>query len=49
MAQVQRPSGLIKVDASASTLKKSTLMKAENVSWKQISIIDLNYYWILNI
>ena len=35
MAWVQRPSGLIKMEGSGSTFK------VENVSWKQISIIDL--------
>ncbi len=37
-AWVQRPSGIIKMEGSASTLN---LMKVENVASKQISIIDL--------
>ncbi len=41
MAWVQRPSGLIKIEGT------TTAFKVENVSWKQISIIDLNFYWIL--
>jgi hypothetical protein len=48
MALVQRPSGLIKVEGSTIAFKReSTLIKVENVSWKQISIINLNSYWIL--
>jgi hypothetical protein len=42
MAWVQRPSGLIKMEGSASAL-----IKVKNVSWKQISIIDLNHYRIV--
>ncbi len=41
MAWVQRPSGLIKIEGNA------TAFEVENVSWKRISIIDLNFYWIL--
>ncbi len=37
---VQRPRGLIKMEGSTSTFK------AKNVSWKRISIIDLNCYHI---
>ncbi len=43
MAWVQRLSGLIKMEGSASALK------VENVSWKRISIIDLNHYQILGL
>ena len=41
MAWVLRPSGLIKMEESASAFK------VENVSWKQILIIDLKCYRIL--
>jgi hypothetical protein len=40
MSSVQRPGCLIKTEGSASAFK------VENVSWKQILIIDLNYYQI---
>jgi hypothetical protein len=40
IAWVQKPSGLIKTEGSTSTFK------AKNVSWKRISIIDLNCYHI---
>jgi hypothetical protein len=40
IAWVQRPSGIIKTEGSTSTFK------AKNVSWKRISIIDLNCYHI---
>jgi hypothetical protein len=38
---VQRPSGLIKMDGSASGFE------VESVPWKIISIINPNHYWIL--
>ncbi len=41
MAWVQRPSGLIKMDRSGSAFR------VENVSWKWILIIDLNFYHIM--
>jgi hypothetical protein len=41
-AWVQRPSGLIKMEGSASTFK---IMKVENVALKSISIIDLKSSW----
>jgi hypothetical protein len=40
MAWAQRPRGLIKVGRKGSTFK------VENVSWKRISIIDLDHYQI---
>jgi hypothetical protein len=40
MAWVLRPSGLIKMEESASAFK------VENVSWKRILIIDLKCYRI---
>ncbi len=43
MAWVQRPSGMGEVKP---LLGESTLIKLENVSWKIISIIDLNCYLI---
>jgi hypothetical protein len=41
---VQRPSGLIKEGEAQALLRAFSLIKVENVSWKQISIIDLNRY-----
>ncbi len=43
MAWVQRPSGLIKMQGSTSALREATLIKVENVSQKQILIIDLKH------
>jgi hypothetical protein len=43
MTWVQRPSGLIKSGTKRKRfLRESTFIKFENVSWKQISVIDLN-------
>ena len=48
MARVQRPSDLIKTGGMRNRfLRKTTLIMIKNVSWKQISIIDLNHYRIL--
>ncbi len=41
MAWMQRPSGLIKVEGSASAFQ------VDNVSWTQILIINLNCYQVL--
>jgi hypothetical protein len=41
MASAQRPSSLIKMEGSASTFK------VENVTWKRMSIVDLNHYQIV--
>jgi hypothetical protein len=41
MAQAKRPSSLIKMGGSASTLN------VDNVSWKRISIVDLNHFQIV--
>jgi hypothetical protein len=41
MAQAQRPSSLIKMEGSASAFK------VENVSWKRISIVDLNHFQLV--
>ncbi len=43
MTWVQRPSGLIKNGTKHNHfLREATFIKFENVSWKQISVIDLN-------
>ncbi len=42
MAWVQRPSGLIKSGGKRKHfLREATLFKVENVSWKQISIFNM--------
>ncbi len=46
MAWVQRPSGLLKWEEAQALLREATLIKVENVSKKQISIINLNHYQI---
>ncbi len=46
MARLQRPSGLIKEGEAQGLLEEITLIKVQNVSCKQISIIDLNHYQI---
>ncbi len=47
MAWVQRPSDLIKTGGKHNRFKKTTLIMIENVSWKQIFIINQNHYRIL--
>jgi hypothetical protein len=47
MARLLRPSGLIKDGGAQALLAEITLIKVENVSWKQILIIDLNHYQII--
>ncbi len=47
MFWVQRPRGVIKSGGNGKRfLQEAALIKAENVSWKRISIFDLNCYWI---
>ncbi len=47
MFWVQRPPGVIKSGGNGKRfLRKATLIKADNVLWKRISIIDLNCYRI---
>jgi len=43
---VQRPSGLTKSRRKDKCFEERFLIKVENVSWKQISIVDLNCYKI---
>jgi hypothetical protein len=45
-AWLQGPSGVIEVEVKL-LLREFTLIKVENVSWKQISITNLNHYQIL--
>jgi hypothetical protein len=47
MAWVQRPSSRIKKREEQLLLRKTTLIMVENVSWKQIFIINQNHYRIL--
>ncbi len=46
MAWVQRPSGLMKVREVQVLFVEATLVRIENVSWVQISIINLYCYWM---
>jgi hypothetical protein len=48
-AWVQRPSGLIKMEGSASAFNSSYLVKVENVASKQILIIHLKllFYMVI--
>jgi hypothetical protein len=36
----------LKSREAQALLGEATMVKVNNVSWKQISIIDLNHYWI---
>jgi hypothetical protein len=50
MVRVERPSGLIKEDVECKYLVRVAefaWLKVENVSWEQISVINLNHYMIL--
>jgi hypothetical protein len=48
-AWVKRPVGLIKSGRSASAVRESTLIKVDNFSEEQISIIDLNHLDTINL